>query len=87
MDLAKIQVITEWLKPHSVTALRGFLGLAGYYCKFIKEFGQLAAPLTSMLPRNSFCWEEIAKLSFDKLKQALVAALVLQLLTLSSCSW
>lgn len=39
VDPIKIQTITEWLKPHLVTTLRGFLGLTGYYCKFIKEFG------------------------------------------------
>ena len=46
MDNGKVQAILDWPKPRSVRALRGFLGLANYYRKFIKDFGTVAAPLT-----------------------------------------
>jgi hypothetical protein len=44
MDVSKVQAITDWPHPRSIRALRGFLGLAGYYRRFIKEFGTIAAP-------------------------------------------
>lgn len=54
VDASKVQAITDWPQPQSITALRGFLGVAGYYRKFIKNYSQLSAPLTNMLKRNSF---------------------------------
>jgi hypothetical protein len=46
MDQDKVQAVVDWPAPSSVHALRGFLSLASYYWKFIKDFGVLAAPLT-----------------------------------------
>jgi hypothetical protein len=60
MDVSKVQAVTEWPRPRSVRALRGFLGLAGYYRRFIKEFRTIAAPLTSLLKRDAFQWSEEA---------------------------
>ncbi|OIT36537.1 putative mitochondrial protein, partial [Nicotiana attenuata] len=79
VDVSKIKAITDWPQPQSITSLRGFLGLTGYYRRFIKDYGLLAAPLTSMLKRNSFHWSDEALASFTELKKALVAAPVLQL--------
>lgn len=78
-DTNKVQAIIDWPQPQSTTTLRGFLGLAGYYRKFIRNYSQLAAPLTNMLKRNLFQWDDTSLTSFDTLKKALATAPVLQL--------
>jgi hypothetical protein len=54
MDADKVDVVATWLPPQSPRALRGFLGLAGYYRKYIRDFSLIAAPLTRLLRRNAF---------------------------------
>ena len=44
MDPEKVQAVADWPQPRSVRTVRGFLGLAGYYRKFVKEFRAIAAP-------------------------------------------
>jgi len=75
----KVQAIQSWPQPNSARALRGFLGLAGYYRRFIKNYGLLAAPLTNLLRKDSFQWSEAASSSFQSLKVALSSAPVLHL--------
>jgi hypothetical protein len=53
-DLAKVKAITDWLAPTTVRALQGFLGLAGYYQKSIRNFGIMARPLNDLLKDSIF---------------------------------
>jgi hypothetical protein len=79
MDRAKIEAVSSWPQPRSPRGLRGFLGLAGYYRRFIKGFGAIAEPLTKLLRKDAFQWTEAAAMAFAALKAALTAAPVLQL--------
>ena len=79
VDLEKIKAITSWPQPVTVKQLKGFLGLAGYYKKFIKNYGAIAKPLTDLLKKDNFCWTELALTSFQQLKQVLSTPPVLQL--------
>lgn len=71
MDQSKVQDIRRWPLPTSPRQLRGFLGLAGYYRKFIRNFGSIAAPLTKLLTKEGFCWSPEAEFAFSALKVVL----------------
>nr|GFB00237.1 retrotransposon protein, putative, Ty3-gypsy subclass [Tanacetum cinerariifolium] len=80
MDPAKVEAITKWPRPTSVTEVRSFLGLAGYYCRFVEGFSHLALPLTRLMRKGEkFVWNEEREKSFKELKQRLVSAPVLTL--------
>ena len=78
-DPAKIQAIVDWPLPKNLKGLRGFLGLSGFYRKFIRLYAAIAQPLTNMLRRDSFKWDHSSLEAFEKLKQAMVSAPVLAL--------
>jgi hypothetical protein len=76
----KINAVLEWPIPANVKELRHFLGLAGYYRKFVKNFGVIAKPLTELLRKNTlFIWTRDHEVAFQTLKTALMSAPVLAL--------
>ena len=79
MDADKIACIVNWPYPKTVKDVRGFLGLTGYYCKFIRHYGTIAQPITTLLKTNSFFWNDKAQTAWDLLKIAIVTAPVLAL--------
>jgi Reverse transcriptase (RNA-dependent DNA polymerase)/RNase H-like domain found in reverse transcriptase/Retroviral aspartyl protease/Retrotransposon gag protein len=78
-DPRKVEAMRDWPVPSNVRTLRGFLGLAGYYRKFIKDYGLLNKPLTDLLKKNAFQWNPQAGIAFNTLKQALSTAPVLSM--------
>ncbi|XP_071674258.1 uncharacterized protein [Lolium perenne] len=79
MDADKVAAVVAWPTPQSPRALRGFLGLAGYYRRYIQDFGLIAAPLTRLLRRDAFSWDEEAATAFAALQRALTTGPVLQM--------
>lgn len=79
MDPSKVEAVAEWPQPRTVRALRGFLGLTGYYRKFIDGYGAIASPLTKLLKKEGFTWSSEAHGAFLALKKALVSPSLLQL--------
>lgn len=79
MDRAKVATVMDWPEPRSVKALRGFLGLTGYYRRFVKGYGQIAKPLTDLLKKGQFCWTNQGSEAMKKLKEAIITAPVLTL--------
>ncbi|GAU32562.1 hypothetical protein TSUD_218200 [Trifolium subterraneum] len=78
-DPSKIMVVSNWPQPQNLKQLRGFLGLAGYYRRFVKDFGKIAKPLTDLLKKDNFVWNEEEISAFSSLKQTLITAPVLTL--------
>jgi hypothetical protein len=78
VDPAKVKEIMAWSIPSTVTEVRSFLGLAGYYQRFIEEFSKIAKPMTSLLEKGrEFKWDEKCQDSFDQLKMRLMSPPVL----------
>lgn len=78
-DSEKIKVMVNWPQPTTIKALRGFLGLTGYYRKFVKNYGSIATPLTNMLKKNSFSWSKEPIAAFEYLKKVMTTTPVLAL--------
>eukprot|EP00253_Pinus_taeda_P027471 PITA_27471 len=77
VDPSKIKAIKEWKIPTSIKHLRGFLGLTGYCHKFVKNYGRIAASLTTLLKKDAFSWTSEATKVFKHLKEAMCQAPVL----------
>jgi hypothetical protein len=77
-DPKNISTVQRWATPSNVKEVRGFLGLAGYYRKFVKNFGQISRPLTELLRKDrGFQWTAQTESAFRHLQQALISAPVL----------
>ena len=75
MDNHKVKAIREWPVPRSVPEMRSFLGLAGYYRKFVKNFSGIAANMTQLLHKDeAYLWLDQHQQAFDQLKAAVSSA-------------
>ncbi|KAI5338648.1 hypothetical protein L3X38_017919 [Prunus dulcis] len=80
VDPQKVEAVVNWPQPTSVTEVRSFLGLAGYYRRFVEGFSTIAAPLTRLTRKGvKFEWSDECEKSFSELKTRLTAAPVLTL--------
>ncbi|GJU10841.1 retrotransposon protein, putative, ty3-gypsy subclass [Tanacetum coccineum] len=80
VDPAKIEAIKDWASPKTPTEIRQFLGLAGYYRRFIEGFSKIARPMTKLTQKSvKFEWGEKAEAAFQLLKQKLCSAPILAL--------
>ncbi|KAL2249898.1 UNVERIFIED_CONTAM: Transposon Tf2-12 polyprotein [Sesamum indicum] len=79
-DPSKVKAIMEWRVPKNATEVRSFLGLAGYYRRFVEGFSIIAGPLTKLLRKGvEFKWTEQCQQSFDELKKRLTSNPILVL--------
>ncbi|WJZ99811.1 hypothetical protein VitviT2T_018226 [Vitis vinifera] len=75
VDKAKVELIVKLPSPKTVKGVRQFLGHAGFYRRFIKDFSKLSKPLCELLAKDAkFIWDERCQKSFDQLKQFLTTA-------------
>ncbi|KAA0036455.1 Ty3/gypsy retrotransposon protein [Cucumis melo var. makuwa] len=79
VDPDKIKAIADWPCPTNIREIRGFLGLTGYYRRFVQHYGSIAAHLTQLLKKGGFKWNEEAEEAFLKLKTAMLTLPVLAL--------
>ena len=79
VDKAKIELIANFPIPRTIKDVRSFLGHAGFYRRFIKDFSTISRPLCRLLVKdNSLEWSEDCQKSFDKLKGCLTSAPIMQ---------
>ena len=78
MDPEKVKAVMSWERPKSVFKIHNFLGLAGYYKRFIEEFSRLAAPMTKLTRGEvKFEWNDLCERAFQELKKRLTSAPIL----------
>jgi hypothetical protein len=80
VDPKKVASILDWKVPKDVRGIKSFIGMAGYYRRFIEGFSKIARPIIALLAKKvEFKWTPACQESFEKLKQKLTTALVLVL--------
>ena len=77
VDQGKIQTMLSWPKPTNVYELHAFLGLTGYYRKFVRDYGIIARPFTNLLKKGQFAWSDKAEAAFQALQQAMTTTPIL----------
>jgi hypothetical protein len=78
VDPSKVKDVLNWMPPMNASEIQSFLGLAGYYRRFIKDFSKIAKPMTRLLEKTKdFDWTEECQASFEELKKRLTSALLL----------
>ena len=78
VDPLKVEAIRNWPQPKTVNEVRSFLGLAGYYKKFVEGFSRLALPLTQLTRKGiKFEWNKVCEHSFKELKKRLISTPIL----------
>ena len=80
VDPSKIEAVKNWPRSASVSVVRSFLGLAGYYRRFVEGFSKIAVPLTELTKKSMrLTWSDKCEAIFQELKQRLITAPVLSL--------
>jgi hypothetical protein len=75
VDETKIEAIKSWPTPQSITQVRSFLGLAGFYCRFVKDFSTITVPLHELMKKGVvFRWGQTQEESFATLKDKVTHA-------------
>jgi hypothetical protein len=80
VDPGKVKDVLNWMPPTTASEIQSFLGLAGYYHRFIKDFSKIAKPIMKLLEKNkAFEWTAECQASFEELRKRLTSAPVLVL--------
>jgi len=78
VDQRKVDAVLKWERPTNMTKIQSFLGLAGYYRRFIEGFSTIASSLTKLTCKKvRFVWSKEYEESFQELKKRLISAIVL----------
>ena len=78
VDLEKVEAVMSWERPKSVFEIRSFLGLAGYYRRFVEDSSRIATPMTRLTRKEvKFDWDDRCKEAFQEMKRRLTSAPIL----------
>ncbi|XP_073132813.1 uncharacterized protein [Henckelia pumila] len=78
VDPSKVEAVISWPRPISIPEIRSFMGLAGYYRRFIQDFSSISKPITQLTRNNApYIWTEVCEASFIELKKRLTTSPVL----------